>query len=329
MKLPEIVCECGCVVESEEYASEPKQEGAPMATTYEICLRRCERCGIGYSNAQTEDVSKLTQILRDPFSGIPPRIAEGAMLTLENAFNVQNRPSKKGKFSSMNSEDHVTWVIFRHLQLEGRLAAALASCEALPSLEAGGVEPKLLLWGAPVPKGDSAGAAVQDGLEKVCDAVGENKKSRSEPDVILDCGRAGVVFIEVKLRSANDLKPADYRGRDGTNKWDKYLRGTRAFRNGEAARESGFYELTRNWRLAWDLAGDRPMCLVNLGPATLNEGEPGAKLNRWVQTLSQDERHRFRSVVWPRLLEAMQSTPPWLADYLRHRGVHWAFWVAD
>ncbi len=85
------------------------------------------------------------------------------------------------------------------------------------------------------------------------------------------CGPAGIVFIEVKYRSLNDNKDADYGG------WSRYL-DTDAFADPLSLRRSGHYELARNWRIGWDLAGERPFTLVNLGPPILFEGPEGKRL---------------------------------------------------
>lgn len=67
---------------------------------------------------------------------------------------------------------------------------------------------------------------------------------RSEPDVVLDYGGAGVAFIEIRLHAPNDeTKPAD------GAKFGKYPANTSAFADPDMARESRMYELTRNWRI--------------------------------------------------------------------------------
>jgi uncharacterized Zn finger protein len=61
-KLENLTCpKCGKVIESEEYKSN-RREGAFTATSFDTCLRRCEECGIGFSNAQ-----KLDSVVKIPW----------------------------------------------------------------------------------------------------------------------------------------------------------------------------------------------------------------------------------------------------------------------
>ena len=68
----------------------------PMATQFDNCLRRCEPCGIGASNAA--DPEAVTYIHRDPLGNIPTESRDGAIQTLGQAFNVRNRESKLRRF---------------------------------------------------------------------------------------------------------------------------------------------------------------------------------------------------------------------------------------
>ena len=316
MRLPSIVCpECLQAIESDEFEPALNKTGATKASTYETCKRRCEACGFGFSNANHEDVSRLTIILREPFVGVPSAVCDGWHDVVPQAINRLNRASKKARFASRNSEDHVTWTLFRHLQLSGSIAKALSgflegapSCVNIP-------EPTMLLWGAPVPSDDAAGAGLVNRLKDVCRAIPEEAARFSEPDVILDFGDLGLVFIEVKLHSPNDRKPPDYSG------WSKYLRGTSAFSDPQSVAATGLYELTRNWRLAWDLSDGRPIWLINLGPDELTSGDYGALLRLWSECLAKDQRHRFVSLTWTQLLASIPSRPEWLDAYLTSRRV--------
>jgi hypothetical protein len=255
---------------------------------------------------------RLTVIYRDPFAGVPASIADGHAAALAQALNVLNRRAKRGKFASLTSEDHVTWTIFRRLQAEGQFGNALARAgvEFATGLS---VEPTLLLWGVPIPQ-TTAGAAVQARLVQVLDAIKENPDRRSEPDVILDCGEAGVVFVEVKFRSRNDSKP-------GYGGWNKYVEATEAFTDAGQAKASALYELARNWRIAWDVAGGRPMALVNLGPPALFTGDVAAPLVTFASSLSLTATRQFLTTTWQSLLGSLADHPEWLRRYAAARGI--------
>ncbi|MFZ5448932.1 MAG: hypothetical protein ACOZFS_09890 [Thermodesulfobacteriota bacterium] len=281
---------------------------------YASCLRRCEDCGFGFSNARTAEIDRLTIVYRNPFGNIPDYIAAGHDEVLRQALNRINRSAKLLKFTSSKSEDHLTWTVFRYLQLTQEMGKAVGRL-GIDFMDIFSVEPTLLLWGCPLPPQEEVGKAIQEKLIQVLDRLGENPQRRSEPDVILDYGERGIIFIEVKHGSPNDTKPAKYQG------WRKYLRNTVAFRDTGSVRRTGFYELARNWRIAWDLAGDRPMALINLGPGELFQGTSQSKLVAFTETLDQGESRRFVIVSWRQFLDAMPPCPPWLRGYLDNRRV--------
>jgi hypothetical protein len=145
--------------------------------------------------------------------------------------------------------------------------------------------------------------------------LGESQNSRSEPDVILDFKSAGLVIIEVKHGSRNEWEKANHKG------WQSYLRDTQAFANPEGVRQVGLYELTRNWRIGWDLADGRPFRLVNLGPPRLFAMPFSAVLRRFENCLNTTDDHKFVLATWCDLVAAITSPPPWLQKYLKGRGV--------
>jgi hypothetical protein len=176
-------------------------------------------------------------------------------------------------------------------------------------------EPALLLWGVPIPLDSAPGLVTQQRINAVSDGLGERPDRRSEPDVILDFADDGVVFIEVKLRSDNDsLGPA-------SPKWDRYLDGSHAFVDRQKAKDSGLYELCRNWRIAFDAANNRPAKLINLGPETLWRGRETARLNLFRESLTRRAGCAFLSVSWRQLLDSLSDQPDWLRKYVSDRGI--------
>ena len=114
-RLPSITCpDCRQPISSRDGLNT-----APLK--YADCLRQCEPCGNGFSNKNTDKVEQLTIILRDPFSHVPALITEGWEDVFAQALNETNRKSKHAKIASLNSEDHVTWTVFRYLILKKRI----------------------------------------------------------------------------------------------------------------------------------------------------------------------------------------------------------------
>jgi hypothetical protein len=203
-------------------------------------------------------------------------------------------------------------VVFNYLMRSQQLVPALQRVGLIPP-DLSGVLPTLLLWGVPVgPNG--GGVAVHDRLVAHCAALGENKESFSEPDVIVDLGEKGVVFIEVKYLSGNDRRPGSYRG------WPKYRsEGKLSWRFAEV-QESGCYELARNWCLLERLSDGCPGILANLGPPRLFSGSGGARLDRFVDALGTGGRLEFKKVVWPDLLgPVLETAPEWFTKFCQAR----------
>jgi len=307
--MPELVAiacpDCGKALGPIAYS--PDDQGSPPTTvSYATCLRRCEDCGVGFSNAR--DASCVTKIYRDPTRNVPAPLRGGLLETLGLAMNVRNRENKREKLAFETSEDAATWTVFRYLQNAG-LLRLVVEARVRASTRAPADEPALLLWGAPVPAGDVRARAIRARLGEILCAIGENPDWFSEPDVALDLGLAGIVMIEVKHRSPNDRKDPDYGG------WPRYLADTDVFADTATLRRSGHYELARNWRIGCDLAGDRPFTLVNLGPEALFEGVEGERLAEFERCLRAGETRRFRRLSWPVLLDALAQPESWFADY--------------
>jgi hypothetical protein len=307
-ELPDLHCqECGrlLVVEQEDDLVAP-------ATSFRDCLRRCDSCGIGYSN--TGRAGTETRIYRDARSNVPVQVREEFFQSLSRAVNLVNRENKIQKAAFDTSEDALTWSVFRGMQLAGGLRRTLARVGVEIAQQAS-CEPALLLWGADVLPGSSSDPSAARTLEAVSrDDLHEPTNYRTEPDVILDFHQAGVVLIEVKYLSRNErLKPR-------ADNWGRYIEEPDAGAFVDAGRvlESGYYELARNWRFAWEMSRrlGTPMALVNLGRPALFEGPEGASLGEFESLLSQDPRHRFYRVSWQRMLEACEGSPQWLPEYL-------------
>jgi hypothetical protein len=278
------------------------------------CLRKCHACGYGFSNASTRQVEGLTIIYSDPFWNVPNFISAGHEEVLSHALNVVNQSSKRLKFMSRNSEDHVTWTVFRYLQLQNQLRQVLVEAK-IPVHLTESEEPNMLLWGVPIPGSDQVGLGFRTRLTEVMDQLNEDLQSRSEPDVILDFGLTGLVQIEVKVGSSNETKSPEYSG------WQRYLFQTEAFRDTGVAMESGLYELARNWRLAWELAGERPFAVVNLGPENLFTGKAGNQISAFGSSLTCSPLKQFFTLTWTNFLAAIPNQPLWFRSYLEDRGV--------
>jgi len=207
----------------------------------------------------------------------------------------------------------VTWVVFTYLLRANRLLATLRWAELVSAGAAAGAPLTLLLWGVPVGDG-CRGVEIRSRLKQVCGALGEDPASFSEPDVIVDLGDDGLLFIEVKYRSGNDHGPRD------DSHWSRYATAPGLGWHIDGIKASGCYELARNWCLLKMLADGRPATLANLGRARLFSGVEGARLDGFVAALGTCRSSRFRKITWQEFLDPVTDDAPlWFTEFLRSR----------
>ena len=167
------------------------------ARRYDDCIWRCA-CGVAIERPRRPCTAPIHP---RPEDNIPTQVGAGLGPILDGAINETARRGKRFRFAYQTSEDAVTWTVVRALQQQGKLGALLP-----PGEEPTG-EPSILLWGAPA-GGPDAGR-IRDTLISVCDFLGEVPRRRSEPDVVL-LWDGVLAVVEVKHRSGNDKKKADY-----------------------------------------------------------------------------------------------------------------------
>ena len=112
--------------------------------------------------------------------------------------------------------------------------------------------------------------------------------------------------IEAKLGSGND------RQSENLDRFDRYLRRPELWSAApDEIKAVGFYELVRNWVIAWELA-ERSRAghavLANLAPA-----RHGADVERFRELVAASETRRLEHLRWASVLPA--PVPPWLEEY--------------
>ena len=214
---------------------------------FKKCRRRCDPCGVGYSNARKNPV-----LIYEKFEdSIPKDVRNGLSAALSRTFNIANQFSKRENFCSEHSEDAVTWTIFKYMMMDPLLPGSFPAKVAKFSV---GVDSEVLLWGAPI---TTINHDARASFIKASTIVGEKANYRTEPDVIMDYGKYGLIFIECKYLSPNSIKPPMFKG------WDKYD-SPQYFKNFANVRQGGLYQLTRMWRMGNEMAENRPFTLINI-----------------------------------------------------------------
>ena len=293
---------------------DPRPGDAIAPTSWRDCLRRCSECELGFSNARTGP----TVLFGDPRRNVPEEVRGGVLEAIALALNVRNRANKEAKFGYSTSEDALTWTVFKHLHDSGQLVVVLRRA-GLPIPERVARPEAVLLWGVPIStegKESEVGRRLRDRLEAIADGLGEDPRSRTEPDIVIDLGESGIVIIEVKHRSGTDVKRPGYAG------WGRYYPSDGPLAYGDSLRASGCYELARNWRFGLELAADpaRPFTLACLGPESLFRGRGGESLRPFEAGLPGDGTAQFQKLGWNGLLGAIEEAPDWLVRYVEARG---------
>jgi len=228
---------------------------------------------------------------------------------LARSINEVNRRKKADWFSASTSEDAITWSVFRWLEEAGKASLLPELC--LASTPAG--EPSLLLWGAPA--GGSEAESLRDLVIEVSDSFGEDRRRRTEMDVLLAWPDL-VMVVEVKYRSPNDRRP----GRCG-HRLTHYVRPELFKADTAEVDREGYYELVRNWALGAMVAERlrRDFLLVNLAPTALR-----ADIDTLRPQLKTADHRRVLFLPWGELTSRMErdgSAPKWILDYLSARGL--------
>jgi hypothetical protein len=294
---------CGSLLDAQ-----PELVLGRRAARYEDLVFRCERCGVGYSNATWEDAR--IEIAATPAGNVPPEVREGVDDALAAAVNLDARPGKAWKFCSANSEDAVTWTVIRALEQTGQLDRVAAAVGLADAIEAS-VPPRLLLWGAAARPSDPDAVAAEALLTEVSIDLREALERRSEPDVIVLWDDA-VVVIEAKYKAAND------REKTGLRRFDRYLqRPDQWTATKDAVKAEGLYELVRNWVIACELAersGATHAVLANLAPAAL-----AADITAFRALAATSPTRRIEHIRWRSLFA--DPAPAWLARYASDLGL--------
>jgi hypothetical protein len=269
---------------------------------------------VGISNARRNP----TVLFDDPLMNVPQPVRDELLETLSLALNERNRDNKRVKFGFSTFEDALTWTVFKYLHDSGQLMDVLRRA-SLPVPDRASSPEALLLWGAPIPLDkmvNERGWWIRGRLEAIANKLVENPDSRTEPDVLIDLGKAGIFIIEAKHRSPTDMTEAAYCG------WDGYYPANCPLPYATAMRASGCYQLARNWRFGLELAQKpcRPFTLVCLGPDVLFQGDGAEVLRPFEDCLPRDGSARFQKLRWRTFLGAISQPPGWLVGYVGSRG---------
>ena len=215
---------------------------------------------------------------------------------------------RENRLARERSEDAVSWNVFRHLQISGRLDAWVASVLGRPSTPA-----QVHYWSF-----DEATGATWGPLDRARGGFGELEGRGSEPDLVISTP-AAYIWIEAKFGSSNRSSPSDRDGAGGrytANGWYAETVSspfdTIAFPKPDGRAR---YELLRHWLLgSW--AADqnrRRFVLVNLVRKGREEDVPAFA----AQHFKINERREVQSLTWESIFEQVSASDVQSADDAR------------
>ena len=217
-------------------------------------------------------------------------------------FREVKRVKRESRIARDNSEDAVTWNVFRFLQKSKLVSGLLTNLTGTSSRDC-----ETIYWGYSEQEDD-----IWSPLQRSREEFEINPTRGSEPDIIVRCADA-LFFIEAKLASGNDTR---LKSKDPTVK-EKYVTGgnnwyTRVFQSDfeTVAIVQKKYELLRFWILGSWIADtlDLDFCLVNL---VLSEREKEIE-PVFRPHIKENERSRFFRMTWEEIyhfiLDARLST---------------------
>ena len=278
----------------------PKHGIYKTTASYSDCLRSCDKCEIGFSNAK----NKPTIIYKNHHHNIPDLLRQDLDNSLNNSLNIFNRKNKKNKFGFSTSEDALTWSFFKYFAVEQKYSDLLE----LLNIDSAETEFDIYLWGTKITNLDNDSELI-DKLIKTSDFFKESSSKRTEPDVIITLVDK-IIFIEVKYLSQNEITA-------NSNKFTKYL--IPEIETKELL-ESGHYELFRNWVFASNLSGGKEFCLINLGPKRLFVDKNKDKLFQFEKALKSINGN-FSKVSWEDILARINISDyeAWFKKYLNEK----------
>lgn len=166
-----------------------------------------------------------------------------------------------------------------------------------------GVDPEILLWGAPI---TTIHHGARTSFINASTIVGEKANFRTEPDVVMDYGEYGLIFIECRYLSPNTSKPSMFKG------WDKY-NNPKYFKDFNRVKQGGLYQLARMWRIGNEMAGDRPFTLINIVRKSDLTNVQAYNETSFGDYIQRRHNSRFVTISWDAVLDLFY--PSWAVHH--------------
>jgi hypothetical protein len=198
---------------------------------------------------------------------------------------------RESRMARDNSEDAVSWNVFRFLEKNNLIEDLLSSITGTP------IKSSDVTYWSYSQKEDTSWSE----LNKARREFGEEINKSSEPDIIITTDKA-LFFIEAKLTASNETRPGNENNpkkyeTGGDNWFSKVLKSPYK----TVAIDEKKYELLRFWLLGTWMAEqqDLDFYLINL---VLSEREPDIEAV-FKRHINESQRRRFLRVTWERIYQ--------------------------
>ncbi|MGB7063254.1 MAG: hypothetical protein WBF13_12985 [Candidatus Zixiibacteriota bacterium] len=198
---------------------------------------------------------------------------------------------RESRMARDNSEDAVSWNVFRFLERNNLIEDFLSSITGNPIKSS-----EVIYWSYSQKENTSWSE-----FNKARKEFGEEINKSSEPDIIITTDKA-LFLIEAKLTASNETKPSDESNpkkyeTGGDNWFSKVLKSPYK----TIAIDEKKYELLRFWLLGTWMAQqqDLDFYLINL---VLSEREPDIEAV-FKRHINESQRRRFLRVTWERIYQ--------------------------
>ena len=210
--------------------------------------------------------------------------------------SILERKRVKAQLCHDNSEDAVTWNVFRFLEKAGLIEGFLSQIIGSPIKS-----PEVIYWSYSQKEGKGWAE-----LDKARKEFGEDINRSSEPDIIIKTDNT-LFFIEAKLTSRNQTKPTNAnnpkRYQIGGNRWF-----SKVFRTDyeTIAITEKKYELMRFWLLGTWLAKEQglDLYLINL----TREGKEDKIETLFGRHINETPTFKFKRLTWESICQYVSNT---------------------
>jgi len=205
---------------------------------------------------------------------------------------------RESRMARDNSEDAVTWNVFRYLAKSNLIGGFLSQLTGATQENA-----EVIYWSYNQKEGNG-----WELLNRAREEFGEEEGRGSEPDIIIETDRA-IFFIEAKLTSGNETTPSDKNNskkyETGGNTWFK-----EAFTSDykTIAITEKKYELMRFWLLGTWMAEQegKEFYLINL----VREGQEENIETALKKHIRENEGRKFHRITWESIYKYILSQNP-------------------